>query len=60
MNIDYRKQKVAQKHKLNSLEPAQKMQGSQQPMVQSQENRQDTSGEKIRNFRKNQDIINRF
>ncbi len=30
-------------------------QGSQRPMVQNQENRQDTSGEKIRNFRKNQD-----
>ncbi len=30
-------------------------QGSQRPMVQNQENRQDTSGEKIRNFSKNQD-----
>ncbi len=29
-------------------------QGSQRPMVQNQENRQDTSGEKIRNFSKNQ------
>jgi hypothetical protein len=35
-------------------------QGSQRPMVQNQENRQDTFDEKIRNFDKNQDNINRL
>ncbi len=35
-------------------------QGSQRPMFQNQENRQDTLDEKVRNYDKNQDTINRL
>ncbi len=51
MSIDY-----SQKFKYTGYRDFEKcFQGSQRPMVQNQENRQDTLGKKISNFDENQD-----